>query len=297
VSNMLRTIVIAAAATTAMLAGPLAVSANPATEAGGVGIQGLVKSFFTGTVAGGLSQDFQLDDANPPDVAYVVDLSPTGASTSTPCEFAVIRTWYRQLFGGEREFWFTLKNVGTIDCGTNVSIYSRPRVNVPSVTAGLNPGQSVTKHWNNANPVDDVFAVGLAPAGATSTAACQFDVTRTWYQQTPGGEREFWYTAKNTGTIACTVDFLVTHAPAVLSLMSATLPSNASQVVTWVADGAVVGLSPQGAAGVDGCVFEVTGFKERELITSGGGVQRALVFTVKNVGFITCKTKLLVSAS
>src|SRR6266480_3880370 len=129
------------------------------------------------------------------------------------CKFEVTSTSYVQKPSGEREFHFTIRNTGALACGTNILLTSLPNSVGAWSTGGVNQGASVTKHWNHANPLTTSYLVGVSPMGATSTTSCQFAVTRTWYKQQPGGERELWFTVKNVGTIACSANLLVAAKP------------------------------------------------------------------------------------
>ena len=117
----------------------------------------------------------------------------------------VTRNWYVQQPGGEREFYFTVKNVGAIACSANVQLASQNTATSWS-TGQLAGGATYTSHWNNANPLNRVYLPGLSPLGASSSA-CQLEVTRSWYQQRRDSdgetEREFYLTVKNLGSNTC----------------------------------------------------------------------------------------------
>ena len=83
----------------------------------------LVASWYSGTLAAGATQNWQWNN-NPAGAVYQVGLSPTGAGTSQPCQFQVTRSWYTQLYSGERRFNWTIRNTGAIACGTQVMLSS-----------------------------------------------------------------------------------------------------------------------------------------------------------------------------
>ncbi|MGH3859480.1 hypothetical protein [Actinokineospora sp.] len=285
---------LAFAAVAALFVAPTA-TASPATT------QSLETTFFSGTVAAGASQTWKWNNANPLSVSYVVGLSPKGASTTQRCEFEVTRTWYQQNFGGEREFWYTIKNVGAIACGTDVMLYSMANSIGAWSTGGVNAGQSVTKHWNNANPLNAAYVVGMSPEGATSTSPCKFEVTRTWYQQQPGGEREFWFTLKNIGTIACSADILM--ATKTTTTVSGTGTMGAGTTGLWWWNNAnplsaayIVGYSPQGATG-SACQFELFRSWYSQVINSNGAAEREFRYTAGNVGSIACSANRLLATA
>ena len=51
--------------------------------------------------------------------------------------------------------------------------------------------------------------MGLSPLGASTSSACQVEVTRAWDVQQYGGEREFHFNIKNTGAITCGANILL----------------------------------------------------------------------------------------
>jgi hypothetical protein len=263
----------------------------PAAMAAPAAVQGLETSFFSGTVNPGATQTRNWNNANPLSVSYVVGLSPKGATTTTPCKFEVTRQWYQQNFSGEREFWYQLKNVGTIACGTDINLYSLPDITGAWNTGGVNPGQSVTKHWNNANPLGNVYAAGVSPKGATSTAPCQFEVTREWYAQQPGGEREFWFTLKNIGSIACNADVLLGTKASFDSSLFGALASGDSWHKSWnnanpLNAAHIVGFAPSGATTVACQIEKTRQWYEQHL--NSGVAERELHYTVENIGSTTC---------
>jgi hypothetical protein len=228
----------------------------------------------------------------------VVGFSPVGASTSEPCVFQTTRTWYQQQPGGEREFWFTIKNIGDIACGTDILLTSLVNGVGPWPTGGIDPGWTTTKHWNNANPLTTSYVVGLAPSGATATQPCQFQVIRTWYQQQPGGEREFWFTIKNVGAIACQANILLAGVASTDISSTGTLAPGSGVTKHWnnanpLNNVYIVGASPQGATG-SACQFEVTNTWYRQLINPPA--EREFYFTLTNVGSISCGADILLAS-
>src|SRR5690349_23348939 len=78
----------------------------------------LVLSSFSGTLAPGASQGHVWVNL-PSNTAYEIGLSPVGASTAAMCEFEVTDQWYEGLSTGERRLRATIKNIGSLACGTN----------------------------------------------------------------------------------------------------------------------------------------------------------------------------------
>lgn len=291
---------LALAALAAVLGAPTAAAAPaaPAAPAANVGIQTLHGSWYSGTVAPGATQHRWWNNANPLSLVYVVGLSPTGASTTAACQFETTRTWYQQNHGGEREFHYTIKNVGTIACGTDIYLYSMPDSAGAWNTGGVNPGQSVTKHWNNA-PSNAVYVAGTSPSGATSTSPCQFETTREWYVRQPGGEKEYWFTLTNVGSIACSAEVLLGVKTTSTSSSTGTLGPGATAGSTWnnnpLTMAYMVGFTPAGQTSATPCQFELTRSWYAQVINSNGSVEKEFRQNFKNVGTITCTAAKLLA--
>jgi hypothetical protein len=259
----------------------------------------LDSSWFSGSVAPGATQHWVWNNASLT-AAYKVGLSPVGASTTSPCQFQVTRAWDVQQHTGEREFHFDIKNTGAITCGTDILLASQQRSNTWS-TGGINAGATQNWTWNNANPLTASHLVGLSPTGSTSTDTCQLEVTRSWYLQQPTGEREFHFTVKNAGAIACEGDVQLALATAADSSWSTgTLSPGASG--SWVWNNAnpldrvyVPGLSPTGASESSTCQLEITDTTYQQMIKSDGTAERRFFLTVKNSGSLACSGTILLN--
>ncbi|GLZ81562.1 hypothetical protein Afil01_63690 [Actinorhabdospora filicis] len=276
----------------------VSLDARKAAGAEGVTLNSAVSSWYSGTVGAGGTQSWQWNNA--PADAYKVGFSPSGASTSAVCQFQVTRTWYVQQPGGEREFHFTIKNTGTISCGTTILLNSLSAFTNWS-TGGVNPGATQTWQWNNANPLNSAHLVGLIPSGATGTTACQFEVTRTWYVQQPGGEREFHFNVKNVGTIACSASIRLANATTSTSWSTGALSPGASGTWHWNNANPLTavylpGLSPQGASGLQSCDLEITAEWYLQRLNSGTA-EREFYLTVKNVGSLACTGTVLLATA
>ncbi|PTL84780.1 hypothetical protein [Vitiosangium sp. GDMCC 1.1324] len=261
------------------------------------GLMGLTSSWYSGSVSPGATQHWYWNNSSLTG-AFKVGLSPTGASTTSACQFEVSRSWDVQQYGGEREFHFTIKNTGSIACGTNILLGWQDRSNTWA-TGGIDVGASKSWTWNNANPLTASHFVGVSPSGSTSTTPCELEVTRSWYIQQPGGEREFHFTVTNVGAIACQGDIqLVTVTNANSSWATGSLTPGTSKSWTWNNANPLdrvyaTGLSPAGAVGSSTCQLEVTGSHYRQVINSDGTAEREYVLTVQNVGSLTCSGTVL----
>lgn len=257
-----------------------------ATAAGRIGI---TSSWFTGTVAAGGSQGWIWNNA-PSDAAYVVGFNPSGASTSATCQFQVTSSRYVQQWGGEREFHFTIKNVGSIACGATI-LLTAVSSSVISSTGGVSPGGTQVHLWTNL-PWHTNWVVGINPSGATSSAACQFQVVRSWYVQPSSGYRQFWFEIKNVGGITCQADLRLASTTVNSSFNSGYMSPGATWSATWnnanpVTSAYLVGLGPASAS-PNQCQLEVTRLIYRQRINSDGSSERELRVTIKNVGTVSC---------
>jgi hypothetical protein len=77
-------------------------------------------SWSTGVINAGDSKTVHWNNANPLDRIYVPGLAPGGAPFFSPCTLEVTGSYYRQVINTtgspEREFYFTIKNSGAINC-------------------------------------------------------------------------------------------------------------------------------------------------------------------------------------
>jgi hypothetical protein len=254
-------------------------------------------TWYSGAVAPGVTQHWVWNNA-PATLVFTAGASPVGASTASACNIEVTRSFDVQKYGGEREFHFDLKNTGSITCGATVLLDSMTRVN-SFATGGIASGAAKSFTWNNASP--GAFFANINPSGATSADECEIEVTRTWYVQQPGGEREFHLTVQNVGAIACQGDVsLGLSTSSVSSWQTAALSPGASQGWTWNNANPldriyVPGLSPLGASGLTPCALEITQQYYRQVLNSGGTTEREYHFTVKNVGTLACYGSILLN--
>jgi hypothetical protein len=168
----------------------------------------------TGGIEPGASKSWTWNNASPITASFFVGVSPSGATSANNCSIEVTRTWYVEQPTGEREFKFTVKNIGAIACQGDIQLAATS--SVPSIfSTGVIPvGGTYASHWNNANPLTRLYVPGLAPA-ASSTTACQLEITQTYYRQVIGSdgsaEREFYFVVKNIGSLACGASFLLNN--------------------------------------------------------------------------------------
>lgn len=277
---------------------PTALDARKAAPARGAVPKSQFATWFTGTVAAGATQGWVWNNANPLNAVYKVGLSPIGASTAAPCQFEVTRSWYDQEFSGERKFFFNIRNIGTIACGANV-LLSQINAFTSWSTGGVNPGGSQEWIWNNANPLNASHVVGFSPTGATSTAQCQFEVTRAWYSRETTGERRFHFTLRNISTIACVGTVLLASATTTTSWANGVL--NPGGVTGWTWNNAnplnltyLPGLNPAvSAAGA--CLLEVVRTFYVQRINADGTAQRQFVLNISNAGGVACDGTVLLA--
>lgn len=174
---------------------------------------------FTGLAVAGLapgaSTSFLWNNANPVTASHIISVDPSGATSGDDCEMEVTRIWYTQQSSGERELRFTVKNVGSIACQGTANIALAGGETSSWGTGVINAGDSATKHWNNAMPLDRIYVPALSPGGSPFFSPCTMEVTTSYYRQiintngTP--EREFYFTIKNSGSVNCFGSVLLNH--------------------------------------------------------------------------------------
>lgn len=136
---------------------------------------------------------------------FLVGLTPSGSTSTAPCQIQVVRTWYTKQPGSDRELWFQLRNVGSIACQADVRL-ANPAGSFSFGAGSIGAGGSVTWTWNNANPVTSAYLLGMTPADA-SPNACSLEITRLFYRQVinsdGSSERELSITVRNIGSVTC----------------------------------------------------------------------------------------------
>ncbi|WP_203912213.1 hypothetical protein [Rhizocola hellebori] len=189
--------------------------------------------------------------------------------------------------------------------GTAALALPAPAHAAPSWTSPLiAPGVSHTFTWNNANPLNIAYEVGLNPQLATPEAPCEFEIMRVWYvQQYQGLERQLKVTIKNIGAIFCyTVVWLremPTIAPA--NWYTPVLKPGEISTHTWnnagLTSSHIPGLVPMGATSSAPCQLEVISRWDVLHYDEAGGVEREFKFKVANVGAISCMGAILLGSS
>jgi hypothetical protein len=272
---------------------PAAAAGRAAAPPAVLADEGVVASWFSGTIAPGASQDRVWNDSGPAGTVFEVGLIPVGATTQQRCQFEVTRTWYTQQWRGGRQFQFTITNTGAIACATNIYLTSVASFRAWS-TGGLNPSSGRTWTWNNANPIDWIYTAGLSPSGSTSTDQCQLAVTRTWYARQASGEREFKLTVRNIGNIACQGDVLLARVASTGGRSGhRTLDPGQEAVGTGLGEPHVrvykYALLPDVPPRDRTCEFQIVGERFLEGISDVSGQRyHTHLFNVRNVGNVTC---------
>lgn len=182
------------------------VPASPAHAAAGQ------YTFNTGVMAPGTSKTWNWNNADT-SVAYRVGLAPQGATPTATCEFEVTREWYEQRLNNgvsELEYWFTIKNVGTISC------YASGLLSWIGVTAKLGPTASAaagqqagTWYYYDGAESTTALVVALIPRGATAASPCKYEVDPTSQVVSNDGERRHSIGVLNVGGITCQADVRV----------------------------------------------------------------------------------------
>ncbi|MFI6133666.1 hypothetical protein [Micromonospora sp. NPDC051141] len=252
----------------------------------------LAASWATGQVAPGDTQGWVWNNANPLTVAYQVGFSPTGASAALPCQFEVTRRWYSQQPGGERRFHFQIRNNGAITCAATVLLSAQPATYDWTI-APLAPGATGNYRWVEQVAPTVSYLLGLSPTGASGAAACQLEITRTWYLQEAGAVRKFAFVVRNIGAVTCGAQVRLAQLSVPTTWYVGTLAPAGSSTWTWnnanpLTAVHLIGLSPWGAQLTDPCQMEITRSWYVQRVNPDGTTQRQLALTVTNVGAISC---------
>jgi hypothetical protein len=190
---------------------PLDARAAAAREGGitqsDVGVQA---AWFSGTVAPGATQGWYWNNANPFEAAYKVGFNPVGATSGKSCRFETVNTIYQRYPNGERKFFFTIKNVGSIACGTTILLVGNIG-NYIGYTGNLSPGQTQTWFWNFYD-FTTVQLPGITPTGAVG-APCQIELLGSSTRNPEAGHREFYFTFRNVGSITCGANLYLGSLP------------------------------------------------------------------------------------
>jgi hypothetical protein len=279
--------------TSAAMARPIAAATTgltAATEPGKV-----VYRSFTGTLAPWATKTAVWKNVLP-DQVYDVSLSPVGASSSQDCRMQV-RTWNEQRPEGNRDFWYTVQNVGPLACAANVMVYRIPGTVVRS-TGGLAPGE--TKRFEQTS-IDDskVYRLGLLPSGSTSRDPCKLKVVRSWYTHRFQGDVatvfDVAYVVMNVGKIACQGDILLGSAPIEHSRSIGELGPYWDVTKYWnnasTATAYVPGLQPN-----LGCKLELLGSHDVQRINGDGSVEREVGITTMNFGTEPCGGRITLAS-
>lgn len=177
--------------------------------------QAASNTWTTGTINPGSTKSWTWNNANPLTAAHFVNLSPSGASSSTSCELEVTRAWYTQQPSKEREFSFYVKNVGSIACSGTVLLAVNANANSSWSTGTISPGATASWYWNNANPINRVYFAGVSPLGTSTTTPCQLELIPTSYVQMMNADRtlqrRFLFGVKNVGSISCSGTLLLNY--------------------------------------------------------------------------------------
>jgi hypothetical protein len=246
-------------------------------------------SWYSGTYAPGHSENWHWNA--PAGVVYDVGLSPQGASSSATCQFEVTRDWYTLLSNGTRQYWWTVKNVGTIACGAQVLLTGQASTASLGPYA-LDPGGSTTKEWN-IDVGKPVYLAGASPTGATPSSACSMEITRTWFGRTTTGNVHMFAVLKNVGTIACSSTILFTNRTSAPNfLLTPVISSGTTLSRTWNNVNPLTDAywsAPIPSSSIVNCKLELTRKVYAQRVwTDGSGTKRELQLQVKNVGGVGC---------
>ncbi|MDI1463964.1 hypothetical protein QEZ54_23545 [Catellatospora sp. KI3] len=246
-------------------------------------------TWSSATLAPGSSQTWHWNNAGATSV-YQVGLSPQGATAAATCEFETVREWYVQRLNSgvsELEFYFTIKNVGTITCYTDITlgwVNTTTTLGTTTVAAGDSGG---TWYYYDDPGTTTAVVPAFTPRGATSANPCQFEVSLIQIA-TAEGSRRHAVTIENTGAISCQVDVRLAAIPLGNSWASGTMSPYTTK--TWHWNNAnpatavyAVGITP--AQEFKWWGVERTWYVQR--INSDGSAEREFYLTVRHYNSAT----------
>jgi hypothetical protein len=143
---------------------------------------------------------------------HMVGLTPSGATSSANCKFEVVgESYYRYRQGDVAQYvtaTIAVKNIGSVACSADVRI-GTIQTDRSWGTSTVAAGATLTRKWNNANPLTSGHLAGVDP-----DVGCEFAVTDTYYRQVINSdgstEREFFVSIQNVGTTRCSARIIHT---------------------------------------------------------------------------------------
>ena len=154
----------------------------------------------------------------------------------------------------------------------------------------LAPGGQQHWIWNNAG-TDIAFRVGFSPAGASTSATCQFETVDQWYEGLRTGERKFHFVIQNVGSLSCgaTIELSAIAATTTRSTGGLNPGESISLDESFIDQSSsyLVGVVPSGATTTGTCQLKVvqTSYQIWNVHDLTGPF---LNYTVQNVGSIAC---------
>ena len=298
--GLIRAIVGCAAVAVVALAGAPAAGAapsGPAAKAGGTGDgKAAATILVTPTLAPGVSYSKSWIHI-PAGNVYDVGLSPQGASTTAPCAFQVTRQWYTQVSAGTRTFYWTVKNVGTIACSTQMLLTARPTT-ASLGSYALDPGSSISKEWN-IDLAKPVYIAGASPSGATSSSNCSMEITRSWFGRTSAGSIHMFVVLKNVGSIACSSTIQFSSLARTSTVQTSSIAAGSTYSTVWnnINPLDTARWSAMSPSSTVNCKLELTKKVYAQRVwADGSGTKRELQFSVKNVGGVSCSGQILLAS-
>ncbi|HEY0638650.1 MAG TPA: hypothetical protein VGD67_13450, partial [Pseudonocardiaceae bacterium] len=256
---------------------------------------GLQATWLSATLAPGGTESWTWNNANPLDAGYEVGYSPSGGGP-TACRFETVDTSYHQMPGGERKFMFTIKNTGSVTCRTTVLLAARLGGFIGN-SGTLSPGETQSGFWNFTHDLatTSVQVLGVSPKGAAGAASCQFTVVGTSHRDSPtfGGLREFHFSLRNSGSIACSADvYIGSMAPSIVERLNTSIGPGGTQFVTWRDANPLttvyvpmahqlIGLPPT-------CHLKIVRSQYFQTFDSDGLAERRYTVELRNIGSTTC---------
>jgi hypothetical protein len=171
-------------------------------------------------------------------------------------------------------------------------------------TGRMEPGETKTLHpWLNVLS-NHTYGVSLSPVGGVGSSfsqICFLEVDRVWNEQRPEGNKDFRYTIRNSGELACAANVMVYRIPATKIGSTGGLEPNETKTFTQTVldDTKIyqVGLLPSGATSSHRCKLEVTSLDYTHRFQGDVMTVIDVTYRVANVGDVACQGDILLGST
>ena len=260
-----------------------AATGTPPEQRAGIPSNAKVTSLWSGVLQPGATKSWHWNNA-PTGRVYNVGLSPSGATTTKMCQFEVVKTWYETTHTGEREFYWRIKNVGSLACGATVvltAVVATTSQDWGPFAPGVDWGFSLP--WTTPGTA---ALLGLTATGAQPSADCRAAFTEHHHFFNASSKELPYFRALHEGTVKCGFSVLVGEVPVVAEVPLGPVTEGEVHKVVWnnanpLTDTHVIGVDSASSDGTY-CIYDIGRQYYRQRL-NGRVPERELVFTVERV--------------